>query len=101
MQQVRSGWIRDGINVQVMNQVLLLKFTQHSVLRDQLLRTGTAQLIEAAPNEVFWGSGLAVGQGSLTGNYRGRNEKGKALMRTRETLRGAAGLGWGSAAVTV
>jgi ribA/ribD-fused uncharacterized protein len=84
-----------------MNHVLLLKFTQHSVLRDELLRTGDADLIEASPNEVFWGSGLALGQGSLTGNYRGRNEKGKALMRTREQLRAAAGLGWGSGAITV
>ncbi|KDN43773.1 DUF1768-domain-containing protein [Tilletiaria anomala UBC 951] len=101
VQQVRPGWIRDGINVASMRQILLLKFTQHSVLRDQLLQTGDACLIEAAPNEVFWGSGLALGHGSLTGNYRGRNEKGKALMRTRDTLRVTAGLGWGSAALTV
>lgn len=38
---------------------------------------------------------------AVQSSFRGKNEQGKALMRTRELLRAAAGLGWGSATRTI
>lgn len=96
MTEVQKGWISKGQNVISMREVLLLKFTQHSVLRRQLLLTGDAELIQSSPADAFWGD--AAGTDGFGG---GRNELGKALMRTRETIRSQAGLGIGSAAKTV
>lgn len=94
---VKKGWIGQAYNVAAMRTVLLLKFSQHSALRRQLLLTGEADLIEDSPTDAFWGAA----SGSAGGISAGRNELGKALVRTRETIRGQAGLGYGSAAKTV
>ncbi|EDQ99259.1 uncharacterized protein LACBIDRAFT_316770 [Laccaria bicolor S238N-H82] len=72
---VRPDWRR--INIQIMDQVLLLKFTQHQDLKDELLATGNAELIEDSYKDSFWGVG-ADGQG--------RNELGKALMDLQDKL---------------
>lgn len=61
-------------------------------------RVHSAELINASPTDVFWGSGRAIGS---TKPGVGRNELGKALSRTRDQLLNSAGLGWGSAAKTV
>lgn len=80
-----------------MDQVLWHKFSQHSDLREELLATGDAELIEvynffhsltiAAPvltarqdskHDAFWGCGP---------DGAGRNELGKALVRLRTELR--------------
>ncbi len=64
-----------------MKQVLIAKFTQHDDLRELLLSTGTATLIEAGrvDNAVnrFWGQV----------NGRGQNQLGLLLMEVREELR--------------
>lgn len=78
-----------------MREVLFLKFSQHTALRDALLQTGDIEIVEASPTDAFWGSAGARGEG------RGRNELGKALMFVRETLRNIAGVGPGSGAKTV
>lgn len=96
---VKRGWIGQGKNVEAMRTVLLLKFSQHSKLGRQLLLTGDAELIEASPTDAFWGSAAGSANGGIPG--LGRNELGKALVRTRETIRTQAGLGYGSASVTV
>lgn len=64
-----------------MRQVLLAKFTQHEDLRNVLLSTGTARLVEAgrvsnAVNRV-WGEV----------NGKGLNKLGLLLMEVREELR--------------
>lgn len=97
MTEVKKGWIGKGGNVASMREVLLLKFTQHSVLRRQLLLTGDAELVETSPADAFWGN--AAGKDGGFGG--GRNELGKALARTRETIRIQSGLGIGSGAKTV
>lgn len=61
-----------------MEDVLYLKFIQHSDLRNLLLGTGFADLIYAEVADEFWGEGLE-GQGA--------NQLGRALMRVRERLR--------------
>lgn len=96
---VKKGWIGQGRNLETMRLVLLLKFSQHTSLSRQLLLTGDADLIEASPTDAFWGAAGSVGSGGIAG--LGRNELGKALRRTRETIRAQAGLGAGSGAQTV
>ena len=60
-----------------MDDVQCTKFRQHPDLRNQLLSTGTADLIFADRSDPFWGDG-PLGHGS--------NELGKSLVRVREKL---------------
>ncbi|PFH48379.1 hypothetical protein AMATHDRAFT_76771 [Amanita thiersii Skay4041] len=76
--EIRSDWLK--INIQKMEEVLWLKFTQHSDLKAELLATGNAELIEDSDKDAFWGIGA---------DRRGRNELGKALERLRAKLREA------------
>ena len=61
-----------------MLEALQAKFTQHPELRDVLLATGDANLVEHTDNDAYWADG---GDGS------GKNMLGKLLMRVREQLR--------------
>lgn len=63
---------------QVMLEALRAKFTQHGDLRELLLSTGDAILVEHTENDDYWGDG---GDGS------GKNRLGKLLMKVREELR--------------
>lgn len=73
---LRGDW--EDIKVSVMEDVVRLKFAHHPDLRDKLLATGKAKLIEGNNwGDTFWG--MVDG--------RGRNELGKILMRRRERLR--------------
>ncbi|TRM64443.1 hypothetical protein BD626DRAFT_491843 [Schizophyllum amplum] len=74
--EVRPDWLK--VNIEMMDNALRLKFTQHLDLREELLQTGTAELVEDSDKDAFWGVGH---------DGRGRNELGKALMRLREALR--------------
>lgn len=81
---VTPGWSQRKFDR--MRGVLYAKFTQHSDLRDLLLSTGSARLIETATvdNEVnrLWGEV----------NGQGRNMLGELLMELRQKL-GAEGAG--------
>ncbi|KAL1754417.1 hypothetical protein FB107DRAFT_215695 [Schizophyllum commune] len=74
--EVRKDWSK--VNVQMMEIALEHKFTQHPALREELLATGDAELVEDSAQDAFWGVGP---------NGKGRNELGKALMRLRTKLR--------------
>ena len=79
-----------------MDETLWHKFTQHSDLKEELLSTGDAELVEVcdlakqnrltlmvsqdSDKDAFWGVGS---------DRRGRNELGKALERLRTRLREA------------
>jgi len=76
--KVRKGWFQENINLRTMEEVLMLKFTQHQDLKDKLLSTGDAILVEDSSKDSFWGIGA---------NGRGRNELGKALERLRVVLK--------------
>ncbi|KAJ6611490.1 hypothetical protein B0H10DRAFT_2056247 [Mycena sp. CBHHK59/15] len=73
----RADWLK--VNIEMMDDVLLHKFTQHQDLKAELLGTGDAELIENSPYDAFWGNGK---------DKQGRNELGKALERLRSELRG-------------
>ncbi|KAJ3483585.1 hypothetical protein NLI96_g6216 [Meripilus lineatus] len=61
-----------------MDETLWLKFTQHQDLKEELLATGSAELVEDSDKDAFWGIGA---------DGKGRNELGKALERLRAKLR--------------
>lgn len=75
---LRPDW--ESVKVAVMTEAVRAKFTQHDDLRDILLATGDAKLVEHTVNDSYWGDG---GDGS------GKNMLGQVLMRVREELREA------------
>lgn len=62
----------------VMMGTLALKYQQHPKLKDMLLATGSAYLVEHGKDK-YWGDG---------GDGMGRNKLGESLMRVREELGG-------------
>lgn len=74
--EVRSDWM--NVNVKKMDETLWHKFNQHPDLKQLLLSTGDAELVEDSDRDSFWGVGT---------NRKGRNELGKALGRLRAKLR--------------
>ena len=73
---LRADW--ESAKDAIMHEAVLAKFTQHADLREILLATGDALLVEHTRNDAYWGDG---GDGS------GRNRLGQILMRVREELR--------------
>lgn len=65
------------------------KFSQHLVLRNFLLNTGDAVLVEASPVDAIWGIGLPPDHADVyhPWDWRGLNLLGFALMEVRELLR--------------
>ena len=71
----------------VMVKVLEANF-QNKELKKILLETGDRIIVEASPYDRIWGVGLGENDGDLyTGNWRGQNLLGKALMEVRDKLR--------------
>ena len=75
---LRADW--ELVKDEVMRRAVLAKFTQHAELRDALLATGDATLVEHTRNDSYWGDG---------GDGRGRNVLGLILAGVREELRRA------------
>jgi diaminohydroxyphosphoribosylaminopyrimidine deaminase/5-amino-6-(5-phosphoribosylamino)uracil reductase len=79
-----------------MDETLWHKFTQHLDLKEELLETGNAELVEVLLNLFQANHELTVRQDSdkdafwgIGADRRGRNELGKALERLRTRLREA------------
>lgn len=73
--ELRPDW--ESVKDEVMLVALRAKFTQHAALRELLLGTGAAELIEHTANDRYWADG---GDGS------GKNMLGKLLMQVRAEL---------------
>ena len=74
--ELRPDW--DSVKDIVMYDVCKLKFTTHTDLKEKLLSTGDAELIEGNYwGDVYWG----------VCNGIGKNKLGKTLMRIRSELR--------------
>lgn len=72
---LREDW--DDIKLEVMSDITWDKFTRHTELKDRLLATGKALLIEGNTwGDKFWG--MCGGEGE--------NNLGKILMQVRESL---------------
>lgn len=76
--RLRRDW--DSARVGIMQHAVLAKFTQHAELRELLISTGEARIVEHTENDDYWGDG---------GDGRGQNKLGQVLMRVREMLRSA------------
>jgi ribA/ribD-fused uncharacterized protein len=66
------------------------KFSQSPPLRDHLLDSGDAILVEAAPRDQIWGIGFGRENPAVHDplRWRGRNLLGFALVKVRGVLRG-------------
>jgi ribA/ribD-fused uncharacterized protein len=73
---LRPDW--ESVKDAIMRQVVRAKFGQHAELREILLRTGDAQIVEHTEKDAYWGDG---GDGS------GKNMLGRILMEVRDELR--------------
>ena len=73
---LRRDW--ESVKVGIMRDVVRAKFAQHEDIRQILLSTGNAKIIEHTENDSYWGDG---GDGS------GKNMLGRILMEVREELK--------------
>lgn len=74
---LRKDW--ESVKDDVMEEVVYAKFTQHEDIKQTLLSTGTAKLIEHTENDHYWADG---GDGS------GKNMLGIILMKVRDRIKG-------------
>lgn len=81
-----AEWDRYKFNVVVNGNTL--KFGQNPALRDYLISTGDAVLVEASPYDRVWGIGLAKDRPEAQDptQWNGENLLGFALMRVRSKL---------------
>lgn len=73
---LKENW--DEIRYSVMQKAITAKFNTHPKLKEILLNTQDAELIENSPYDFYWGCGS---------DGTGQNNLGKILMAVRETLR--------------
>ena len=73
---LRHDW--EEVKVGIMKEALIAKFTQHEDLKELLLKTEDALLVEHTARDKFWGDG---------GHGHGLNMLGKLLMEVREELK--------------
>ncbi|BDP42361.1 hypothetical protein DAETH_23300 [Deinococcus aetherius] len=78
-------WTRERYGVAL--DMLRLKFGQNVELRDALLATGDALLVEASPTDRIWGIGFSEGEAEANRHAWGENLLGRALMEVRAELR--------------
>lgn len=74
--QLRSDW--ELVKNDVMRTAVLAKFSQNQEIKDVLLSTGEALLVENTTEDYYWGCGT---------NGNGENWLGRILMETRDILR--------------
>ena len=72
---VSESWKKEKLDV--MENILRAKLQQHEKMRKTLLATGTRDIIENSPTDIFWGIGV---------EGKGRNELGKIWMKLRSEL---------------
>jgi ribA/ribD-fused uncharacterized protein len=72
---LRPDW--EAVKDAVMQKAVLAKFSQHDALRQLLLSTCDARLVEHTANDSYWGDG---------GDGTGQNMLGRILMEVRASL---------------
>lgn len=88
--EVRSDWLQ--VRIEMMDLVLWHKFSQNRHLKEELLSTGDAELVEDSDKDSFWGIGV---------DRKGQNQLGKALVRLRTKLRNEQSSSAGNKALTL
>ena len=79
-------WVKERVQVAVRGNTA--KFAQNADLKEWLLATKDAVLVEASPVDRMWGIGLAADdkRAGDPENWRGLNLLGFALMKVRSAL---------------
>lgn len=72
----RNNWKQ--VKDQIMYKALVAKYTQHKPLKELLLSTGEAPIIEHTKRDKYWGD---------AGNGTGQNKLGKMLVDIRSKIR--------------
>ena len=72
---LRPDW--EQVKDDIMREAVLAKFQQHDDLREMLLSTGDADIVEKTTRDYYWGCG---------NKGTGKNMLGIILMEVRETL---------------
>jgi len=81
-----QGW--GAKKVEIMKELVWKKFSENEDLKEKLLATGNAILIEGTTwGDEFWGVNLKKKDDSSPWGYRGKNVLGQILMEVRENLR--------------
>ena len=76
--RLRKDW--EQVKDRIMEEIVRAKFSQNKELKEQLLATGDAQLVEGNRwNDRYWGVDIRSGVGE--------NHLGKILMKVRSELR--------------
>ena len=73
---LRSNW--ESVKDSIMREAVAAKFRQYADIREVLMATKNATLVEHTVNDSYWGDG---------GDGTGKNMLGKILMEVREELR--------------
>ena len=73
--KITKSW--DGKRDNVMLDAVRAKFEQYEELKELLISTGEARIIEHTENDSYWGDG---------GDGKGKNRLGKILMKVRDEL---------------
>jgi N-glycosidase YbiA len=73
---LRKDW--EKVKDDVMRKAVLKKFQTHEDIRELLLSTGDAELVEKTTGDYYWGCGT---------DGTGKNMLGKILMEVREQLK--------------
>ena len=76
---LRPDW--EQVKDDIMREAVLAKFQQHDDLREMLLSTGDADIVEKTTRDYYWGCG---------NKGTGKNMLGRILMETRNALRESA-----------
>ena len=74
--EIRPDW--DAVKDEVMYRAVRRKFELHAPLRELLLATGDEDIVEASPNDYYWGVGR---------DGTGQNKLGRIIERIRAELR--------------
>jgi N-glycosidase YbiA len=77
--KIKEDW--EDIKDDIMYQVVYEKFYQDPLLKEMLLETENAILVEHTPRDSYWGDG---------GDESGKNKLGEILMKVRNQLEGGA-----------
>jgi ribA/ribD-fused uncharacterized protein len=73
---LRPDW--EQVKDDIMRAAVLAKFQQHEDIREILMATGDAKIVEHTTNDAYWGDG---------GDGKGKNMLGRILMEVREHFR--------------
>ena len=81
--------IWNGLRQVVLTRALIAKFEQNPSLRDALMKTENAYLVECARSDKIWACGLSLYDDARKdiANWCGTNILGFALMEVREILK--------------